>query len=256
MKKIFTCIAGIIILASGIRAEDVRALMDSAAVYYDQAEYHLSIEKYHEVRGRGYNSAELQYNLGNAYFKKGELAESILHYERARLLAPNDADIAFNLKLAQQHVTDQVEAVKEVFLKVWIEKMQHWWTSKTWVLISISFFVLCIALLIWMLIRHNTAGKGLIFGLAIFSLILSALSLGFSLSNYKQITANDDAIVFESVLVKSSPNETGINLFEIHEGLKVSMLDSLNNYTEIRLADGKQGWVPRNTIEPVRIQEE
>ena len=224
-------------------------LMDKANQHYSSEEYKEAIEVYEEVRKTEVESAELYYNLGNAYFKTGQVTLAILNYERAKLLAPNDEDIQFNLELANQHVVDAIEPLPQVFFVRWWKNLANLASVDNWAIISVSSFIIFLLLAGIFVFTRATTTKRMTFWLGILVFIISIFSFNFAASQKKQLTQHEYAIVVQpSITVKSSPSETGTDIFVIHEGLKVQIKDSLGSWREIRLADGNQGWLPANSI--------
>jgi tetratricopeptide (TPR) repeat protein len=184
------------------------------------------------------------YNLGNAYFKAGNFAKAILNYERARKLNPDDEDITFNLKLASLKVVDKIETVPVIFYKRWIEQLSSFFNADTWATLLIMLvWVLFIVIAIYFMGR-TVAIKKISF-LFIIILCLLTFSTGIiAARSHARSSIDQQAIIMSSsVYVKSSPTEKGNDLFILHEGTKVDVLDELNEWSKIKIANGSIGWV-------------
>lgn len=219
---------------------------------YTAAQYDSAAKLYESILGKGYESAELYFNLGNAYYKMRDIPKAILNYERARLLKPNDEEINFNLQLAQTMVVDKINVLPEFFLKRWWRAFSHLFSSNVWAIISLTSFVLMLVGIAIYLFVSLSWLKKLSFYLAVLLLLFSMFSLFHSLSLKKERTAHNTAIVMSStVTVKSSPDDNGTELFVIHEGTKVWIVDQVGEWLRIRIADGNNGWLKTSDVERI-----
>ncbi|OQY03861.1 MAG: hypothetical protein B6I20_04175 [Bacteroidetes bacterium 4572_117] len=216
---------------------------------YTESEFENAVYIYEQVLKSGYTSGELYYNLGNAYYRKGDYTSAILNYERALLLSPNDEDILTNLDFSRNHLQDRIEEIPDFFLVGWFKTFSNLFSAKMWATISIVSFILFLAFAGLFLFSRTIAIRKLTFIFSIIILFNSAISfVGGYIQNRKQ-TKHIEAIVFSpSVIVKSAPSDSGTDLFIIHEGLKVRIRDVDNGWKEIQLSDGKIGWLSEDTI--------
>ncbi len=192
----------------------------------------------------------MYYNLGNAYYRLKDVPNSILYYERAKLLAPGDEDINFNLNVANLRTVDKINKVPEFFLTAWFNGLRDSFPSKTWAIITIIFSWLTFISLALFFIFWKPFSRKILFALAVIFLIINIFSFIFAHQSYKKETSRDYAIIFApSVFMKSSPDENSTKLVSLHEGTKVKILDEVVNWKKIRLADGNVGWLPDSAIE-------
>lgn len=245
-KVIFT----IIILAANLGGfAQLQDSLDKANSLYASDEYVKAITTYENIIIRGYESANLYFNLGNAYYKSGDPVHAILYYEKAKLLAPTDEDIQFNLDLVNQFVVDKIEPLPRPFFVKWLNSTIQMYSSKTWSLVSILTFVLLLIFGLGYIFIQRIGIKKLSFALAIIMLGVSLTTVVFATQQNKRVKAHDHAIIFTpSVTVKASPNASSVDLFVIHEGLKVEIINSLNEWLEIKLEDGNRGWVKQEIL--------
>jgi hypothetical protein len=188
--------------------------------------------------------------MGNACFKNHDIKQAILYYERAKRLAPNDEDIDFNLNLTRSLIFDKVEAVPELFLITWGKAIRDWMTVRGWSWWGISSFVAMLILGLLFLFVRNMRVRRLAFGLSAFFFVLGITSFTFGYLQKSNIQRTDEAIVFApSVTLKSSPDDSGNNLFILHEGIKVRIEDRIGDWCEVRIADGNKGWMRANELE-------
>jgi len=239
----------LIITNSNAQADSLYKLIQQGNKAYSESEFDIAIIFYEQVINSGYSASELYYNLGNAYHRNLDYKSAILNYERALLLAPDDEDIITNLNFSRNHIQDRIEEIPEFFLLRWIKLFVNIFSSKTWSIISISGFILFLMLAILFLFSRTIAIRKLAFVLGIFILFFSIISFYSGYKQNKKLTSHSEAIVFSpSITVKSAPSNSGTDLFIIHEGLKVKIIDSIEGWKEIRLSDGKIGWLPDETV--------
>jgi len=252
MTPMKTLILTIVILTAAVPAYPQDSLLVKANQHYTDGEYEQAIERYLQILSNRLESAEVYYNLGNAYYKTGQFTKSIINYERARLLAPNDEDIRFNLEIANQHVVDAIEPLPQVFFIRWWKNLTNKFSSDGWAKISVAAFILTLILAGLFFFANSPGLKRTSFWIGIIMIAVAGLSYHFASGQEKRMSGHRFAIITQpSVTVKSAPSEGGTNLFLIHEGLKVEIRDSLGTWKEIRLADGNQGWLPASSIEKI-----
>jgi tetratricopeptide (TPR) repeat protein len=224
----------------------------SANKYFTEANYNLAAETYEKVIAKGFIAAELKYNLGNAYYRLGDYKHAILNYERALLLNPDDEDVKINLEFAQRYVQDKIEIVPTFFLIRWLQSFVNMFSANTWSYISIITFIFFLALLILFLFSKNIPIRKLSLYFGFLLIVVSIVGFYCAYSLNQEINSHSSAIVFsQAVTVKSSPNTKGTDLFIIHEGLKVSITGKSEGWKEIRLSDGRIGWLPEKSIEEI-----
>ena len=227
-----------------------KADADSAYVKNDFVN---AIDLYETILKTQGESADIYYNLGNAYFKAEQIAKSILNYERAILLKPGDSDIRFNLEMAQSKTVDKVVPMSEVIFITWIKDLTNLYNEKTWGQIGIVCFILLLASLSLYLFSKGVGLKKAGFFAGLFFLFICVVANLFASAQKDSALNHQQAIIMApSVTVKSTPNESGTDLFVLHEGRKVTIKDStMKEWTEIELEDGNAGWMPSNQIEVI-----
>ena len=228
------------------------AQLKEAEAAYTQEAYDKAIESYESVLKSNGPSAGVLYNLGNAYYKSDRLASAILNYERALLQAPNDADIRFNLEMAKQRTVDKIEPIGTFFLTKWFQSIQNLATVDTWAYVAVICFLFTIIGITFYFFSKRLLFKKTGFFLSAFFLVCVVLANVFASKQKAKMMDRSGAIVFaETVTVKSSPDDSGTDLFVLHEGTKVNIKSSLGEWSEIILEDGNQGWMPTKAIETI-----
>ena len=232
------------------KLEDVTKTKGDSA--YIKEDYTAAIQIYEALLKNG-EAAEVYYNLGNSYYKIGEIAKAVLNYERALLLQPGNSDIRANLEVARAKTIDKVEAIPEVFFVSWIKSLINSMSVDAWATLGIISFILLIVALYSFIFSKQILWKKTGFISGIIFLIITICANLFASEQKEHLVIRNEAIVMNpSVTVRSTPSESGTSLFILHEGRKVSIKDnSMKEWKEIRLEDGKVGWVPASAIEAI-----
>ena len=246
----------LMLLPFGLQAQSLSypdSLWNAGVQAYSDGDYASALQDWEEVRSAGLMSRELYYNLGNAYFKDGQLAQSILWYERALRLDPSDDDVRYNLEYARSLAQDKIEEVPEIFFEQWGHAMCYLLPSNVWAVIGLVGFALLVACVLLYLLGSTPGRRKLGFFAAIAALIIALLGWDFAQWQRQEAQRQDMAIVMRPVSsVKSSPSESGAkDLFILHEGTRVRILDNVSGFSNIELADGRQGWIPAKDLEVI-----
>ena len=233
-------------------ASEKDSVLLRAEQYYRQNEFSKAIVEYQSLADEGLESSELFYNLGNAYFKNHDIKSAILYYERAKRLAPNDEAINENLKHSYGLIFDKLEAIPEHFLVTWGKAVRDRMTVREWSWWSIGTFIAMLAMgLLFLFVRKISVRKFALWtGVICFSASLATFTLAYMQKT--NIERKDEAIVFApSVTLKSSPDDSGNNLFILHEGIKVVIEYQIDDWYHVRIADGKKGWMRINDLKVI-----
>jgi hypothetical protein len=255
MKKNIFLLAFILLFISGItvRGQVVRSTDNNsfakASELYSAGDFKGAHDIWISLYNSGLRSASLNYNIGNACFKMNDIPGAILFYERALLLKPGDEDINYNLGIARTLVVDKFAEIPEVFFVTWFNFISLSFSTNIWALISIAAFIMALSFISVYFYTSRYMLKITGFWLAVFLIVVSILSLTFSVRNKNLVYHNTHAVIFSpAVNGKSSPDQSGKDLFVLHEGTKVSVEDEVGEWYEIRLSDGNKGWVPANSM--------
>jgi hypothetical protein len=216
---------------------------------YSNAQYGQAIEVYQSLIDEGFHDPRLYFNLGDAYFKQGQLGKSILYFERAYLLDPSDIAIQQNLQIAKARTRDRVDPIPLLFIVQWWNDIKtHHSVETLFVYSVILVWLLALTIFIFfgfkrVLVRRIALGLGLALG------ALFVASVVIVQDKNEDITAQRNGIILPvEVSVSSAPDRSGVDAFIVHEGLKVEVLEQRNDRLHIRLADGKQGWIDKHEL--------
>ncbi|KAA1247596.1 tetratricopeptide repeat protein [Aquimarina sp. RZ0] len=246
MKNLITII---VLLVSSYMVAQQETVFQNGNTFYNQEKYQEAIDAYLSIIDQGQESAELYYNLANAHYKLSNVGQSIYYYEKALELAPNDADIKNNLDFAKNTTIDAIDVIPEGVVSRTITNFTNMFSFDGWAWVSI----VCVILFVLLFIAYYTARisirKRLFFIGSWMSLIITLFGIFFAFKQYGFIQNNQYAIIFaQETTVKSEPNLRSEEVFQLHEGTKVKITETVNDWKKIKLSDGKIGWVPTTDL--------
>lgn len=247
-SKIQILVAALLLLVSlFIKAEQTpKANYTQAAAMYKANEFEKAVSLYEQILAQGYRNTEVYYNLGNSYYKLNQPGKAILDYERALKLSPSDEDIQHNLKMAEQLTKDKIEAVPQLAVVTWWKNFTCWQSASGWAtLAAVTLWLAFVAFAAYLFtsFKKLTAFTGVIFLVLTTAMVL----LAFRQSSVEQ-NGGEAIVLSSSVSVKSAPDAEGNDIFVVHEGLKLHLLDNVGTWYKVRLADGKTGWMESTTF--------
>lgn len=252
-KGLFFCVfAALVLSCCNVYGQSSDSLFIKANQQYETGNFESAAALYEQIADSGYVATELFFNLGNTYFKMNRIASAILNYERALLLSPQSDDVKFNLEMVRTFTVDRIVPLPEFILSTWYRNFRNLFTPNVWVNLSISFFGFALFLLTLFWFSYGRVIKRLSFSFALLFLFLSASTLVFAAQENVKFTSRSEAIVMNPVVaVKSSPGETGKDIFILHSGTKVTITKSIGDWEEIKIADGNKGWIRKADIERI-----
>lgn len=219
---------------------------------YRKGNYQQAVADYEELLKSG-ASADIYYNLGNAYYRTDNITRAVLAYERARLLSPGDKDINFNLQFARSKTIDKIVQPDEMFFITWYRALEGMRSADQWAKYSILSIILALLLvLLYLFAPRLVLRKAGFFGGIAFVAVFLLTSL-FAWRQYQTLTHRTGAIVVSpAVGVKKTPSATGTDEFVIHEGTRVDITDrTMKSWRGVRLLDGREGWIEAKSIEEI-----
>lgn len=221
---------------------------------YNQGKYQEAITMYQKVIDQNKHSAELYFNLGNAHYKLNNIAPSVYNFEKALVLAPNDKDIKNNMAFTHKMMIDAIDVVPEVGFNKMFKSAVNTYTFDGWAKLSVGLAVGFGIIFLLYYFASNTTQKRLAFIASFLCLFLAIASLTFAFKKSELDNSDKPAIVFaRESLVKSDPNTASSDLFRLHEGTKVQILETFDSWKKIKLTDGKIGWIPSEDIKPIQF---
>ena len=231
---------------------DNMTLWEKGNQSYIDGDYAAAATAYQAIENRGYSSARLYYNMGNAYYKQGQIGRAILYYNRALVILPSMDDARHNLEIAEAQTKDNIAVVPEFFLNRYMRTLRSAISCSAWSVMSVAFFgVMLLFLLLFLLGSRIKVRKAGFYG-AVASLLMFVVVTIFGVSARNSIIDRPGAIVMSSAIsVKSSPDRAATDLFVLHEGTKVEVSSEIDGWSEITIADGKKGWTESAHLERI-----
>jgi len=236
--------------ALSARAQDPQQVFEQASQLYQQGKFAEAGEAYESLVNNGYASGVLYYNLGNAYYKVGNIAKAVLFYERALKLMPNDEDLRYNLQLANSVIIDKIEPAPRLFIWQYWDGMKQMLSLHGLTWLAYLVFVLTIGAWAGLILARTYRFRRIALIAGSVSGLVFALVLVVFFGRLSDLGSKDSAIVTAQITTaKNSPDPKSSDAFVLHAGVKVQITDQLSDWVKIRLADGKVGWMERSAAE-------
>ena len=228
------------------------SLMMRANRAYDHQQYDTAINMYQHILKQGLVSPTLYFNLGDAYYRKKNMPAAILYFEKARKLDPNNAAIQYNLNLANTMIPDKIVKVPNMFLKRWWNYFYDMFDANTWAVLSLVSFAVFVLLVGIFILSHGRNTRKISFFIGVFMLLVSVAAFGLASQKAYYMHHHGEAIIFTpTITAKSSPTPNSVDLFVIHQGTKVRLLDHVDGWEKIRLQNGSIGWLPKDSMKEI-----
>ena len=246
MKKIIFLL---LIIANTVTAQNVDSLFTSANDFYRHGNFEKAIENYKKIASQDAISSALFLNLGNAYYKLNKVGPAIFYYEKALQLDPLHIDVLNNLVFAKRLALDNIEEVPATvfqnFNKNYLQKLSY----NKWAILAVIFSLLTAILFLLFYFAYTPSKKRVYFTTSMISFIILIFTISITYHQYNQTKNNKEAIVFaEKTTIRNAPTLNAEAIFTLHEGTKVIVLDAIDNWKKIKLANGKQGWIIANEV--------
>ncbi len=247
MKQIISILFVVLSFVS-IKAQNT-TLFEEGNTLYNEGKYAEAIDKYMAVLETGTHSSELYYNIGNAHYKLNNIAPSIYYFEKALLLNPNDKDIKNNLAYAENMTIDAIEVVPEVGFSKIIKNITNNFNFDIWAWGAVIFALLYVSLVLLYYFSYASGRKRFAFITSIVCLFGICITLAFAFNKYQIDKKDNPGIIFaQESQVKTEPNLRSEESFRLHEGTKVQVLETVDDWKKIRLSDGKTGWIASEDV--------
>lgn len=235
---------------SGVYAQSPAQFFEQANQFYQEGKFVEAAARYETLLHNGYGGAELHYNLGNAYYKDGNVAKAILNYERARKLNSSDDDLRHNLQIANLMITDKIEAAPRLFVWDYWESVKGSFPLNTITWIAYAVYVMLLGSLSFVIAARSFRVRKLGLTAAFCSAVLLLACILILVGKVSDLNNRDAAIVTaELTTIKNSPDTKSSDAFVLHAGVKIQITDSVSDWMKIRLADGKVGWMEKSAAE-------
>ena len=224
--------------------QDLNKIFKEGNSAYNEGNFEKAISYYKEILDKGKHSSDLYFNIGNAYYRLNRVAESIFYYEKAKQLDSSSDKIKFNSSFAKNMTIDSIEELPKSQLEELKIKIFDFFSIKKWAILTVFFSWLFLALFLLYLFNNKSSLKRIFFSLSIICLFILISTFSICYLSEKEKKFNQFAIIFSNQLkIWPEPNERGEIKFIIHKGTKVNLLENLDEWKKIRIANGSEGWV-------------
>ncbi len=221
----------------------------SGNMAYNEGNYDQALSIYTQIQDAGQESVPLYYNMGNTYYKLKDYPMAILYYEKALKLDPGNEDVRVNLEIANLAIVDKINQIPQSFLAKGWNGLKTLFSTDGWAWVSVAAFALLLLCLFLFLMSRKMAWRKAGFFVGLLSLLCLAASVAFAIGRHIDQQQQDEAIIVTpTVTVKSSPNASSVDLFVLHEGTKVRILDAAESWNKVKIADGSVGWLPSDDM--------
>lgn len=221
---------------------------------YNQGKYAEAIKKYEALLDKNEHAVALYFNLANAHYKLNNISPSVYYFEKAKLLSTDDKDIENNLVFAQNMTVDAIDTLPEVGFSRIFKDIVNTFSSDSWAKLAISGIL---AFVLFFLLYHFTSAtsqKRVAFVISVLGFLIAVFSLVIAFQKNNLEIKNNPAIVFaQESRVKADPNNTSEEVFRLHEGTKVQVLESYENWCKIEIADKTTGWIPSEDVKLLKF---
>ncbi|WP_339623536.1 tetratricopeptide repeat protein [uncultured Winogradskyella sp.] len=222
---------------------------DEANALYNDGKYAEAIDKYESILRSKEHSAELYFNLGNANYKLNNIAPSVYYYEKALQLSPNDKDILKNLSFAKNMTIDAIEKIPDVGFSKLVKRVVNKFKADTWSVIAVSSIILFALLFLTYHFSYSSSIKRVAFIVSVLSLFMGGFSVLMAFQKEKLDKKDKPAIVFaQETKVKTDPNKASEEVLRIHEGTKMQIIETYEDWSKIQLSDNSTGWIPSQDL--------
>tara|TARA_R110002167_G_scaffold118440_4_gene295018 strand:- start:5278 stop:6027 length:750 start_codon:yes stop_codon:yes gene_type:complete len=234
----------LLVLFSTVTLAQNELLFEQGNALYNDGKYAQAIEKYNAILKTKHHSEELYFNLANAHYKLNNIAPSIYYYEKALQLAPDDQDVKNNLAYAKNMTLDAIDVIPQAGFSKLVKNFTDIMSFDNWAKLAVLSVIIFVLLFLVYYFTYSTTKKRLAFISSNLFLFIAVISLVVAFHKYNIHLKDKSAIVFaQETVIKSEPNNRSSEVFRLHQGTKVQILDTINQWKKIKLSDGKTGWI-------------
>ncbi|MCF0174376.1 MAG: BatD family protein [Bacteroidales bacterium] len=241
------------VLDSSAAESRADSLWNTSVAAYSDGRFSEALDGFASIYNNGLESPKLLTNIGDCHYKLGNEAYAVLFYKRALRLDPGFKDAKYNLEIVGATLRDRIDVVPEFIFKTWNNAVCYSLTSNAWAVLCVVFFVIFLVCLVLFIAGRRSSVRKTGFFTGIVALLLSLLCLAYSAKIRKEYSVKDEAVITMGVVsVKNAPASSGAtDLFILHEGTVVRILDRVGSYYNIEIADGRNGWLPATSMEVI-----
>ena len=250
MKRVVSII--VLLFSLVAYSQEVDKLFTEGNTFYKEENYTRAVGVYLAIEEQGMESDDLYFNIANCYYKMNKVAPAIYYYEKALKVNPINADANSNLAFAKRMTIDVIEELPKTFLQRFSANIIQQLSFDTWAIIAVIAAFLASLLFLLYYFSTSSTKKLFYFNTSIFAVFVLIVTVFFAFNNFKTVQKNRIAIIFSpKVEIMNAPSTSSDEIFELHEGTKVIVLDTLDNWKKIKIADGKTGWIYAEALKEI-----
>lgn len=250
-KYIYILIFSFLIVVA-LQAQTAEERFYQATELCSEGKYTVAAEMFESILEEGQESVGLYYNLGNAYFQQDKIGKAVLNYERALRLSPKQADVLHNLSLAQRQIAKKVDPYPVIFYKAWWRNMAALFSSAFWAFLCLAGVWGAFVMGLRYLKSKEAKQQKRYFLMACIALAFALLFLLLAnYQNYKEVNKDFAVLTANEIVVSNGPSSSSEVLFTLSEGLKVKLIDQVDDWVKVLLPDGKEGWIEATKLEVI-----
>ena len=247
MRILLTILLGVLTVFSSLAQGE--QLFEQGKQHYRDQEFAEALEKWNEILNAGQHSTALYFNMANAHYKLNQVGMSIYYYEKALQLDPTNADVRNNLSYAQNATVDAIEPLPRTLFQRWSDDLSGLFSLGGWAILTVIFGFLTAVFFVLYYFGSRERSKRILFAGSLGSLGLTVFTLVIAFMVEAEALKENPAIVIsERTDIQSEPSLGSEQSFILHEGTKVQILDQEGDWYRIQIADGKDGWLFKDTI--------
>jgi len=253
-KKLLSLTGVLVLFFANISfAQSDRELLKQAETLYNQQQYEQALQIYLTLESKYASNWQLNYNIGNSYFHLAAFPNSVLYYERALRLNPNNRELQENIKTVNSRLRGEVYQLPEFFVWRWMKTAAGWLMPSVWLVVILVLLALtCIFFCCYYFTQNR---KVLMFYTFLFFAILTTLSFSFAIVRSIPINEDDYAIVFDANgLINEDNGEQKFgkqNRIKLFNGEKVQVLERGEDFYIIKTPEGNRAKVETNSIQMI-----
>ena len=246
MKKLILLL--LMLSFSAVEAQ-VDTFFEAGNEAYAEGDYQEALDQYNKILEAGKTSAALHYNLGNAHYKLNHIAPSIYHFEKALQLDPGDQEIRNNLQFARKMAIDAIEEEGPGGFQGLLDKATGVFSLTGWAWAGVTLMILFVMLILAYYFSRRSVVKRVFFIFGVIFFISSGACVLIGFLQLREQMEQDYAIIFsEKVEVMAEPSGVSSEVLELHEGTKIRVTEDFQEWLEIELPNGTQGWIRKEDV--------
>ena len=247
MKKILFLL---LLVTLTMNAQSVDRLFSEANKLYKTEQYQAAIDLYKTIESEHMISSDVYYNLGNSYYKLNKVGPAIFYYEKALQLNPDNEDVKNNMVFAKRLALDNIKPLPKTVWQKINENYLQLLTYNEWAIVVVLFSFAAGLLFLLYYFNNSSSKKRLFFVTSLFAFMGLLVNLTITYNQYNFARNTKEAIVFSAEsTIRNAPTFNAEKVFTLHEGTKVFVLDAVDNWKKIKIADGKLGWIIASEIQ-------